>query len=80
MHRPRIEGQLLMINHDVSFRRRFLLSQLAVQRAARNAERLRRPAEITARPADRRLQRLRPVSALSWRGASTAMDCGRSSG
>lgn len=48
-----------MINHDVSFRRRFLLSQLAVQRAARNAERLRRPAEITARPADRRLQRLR---------------------
>lgn len=58
MHRPRIEGRLLMINHDVSFRRRFLLSQLAVQRAARNAERLRRPAEITARPADRRLQRL----------------------
>ncbi len=32
MHRPRIEGRLLMINHDASFRRRFLLSQLAVQR------------------------------------------------
>ena len=68
-----------MINHDVSFRRRFLLSQLAVQRAARNAERLRRPAEITARPADRRLQRLRAGIGVIRRGASTAMDCGRSS-